>query len=180
LIYFLDKAEFLPNKCEEIFEIFENLLNKKYFNYFDENLLLILTKYILNFSFQITNSVIQHQQAAFSSSTEELTFYFVKPLNKQQQNEIKSCIELIERLVDQLTTTSCINHVVLCLCELLDVTYQSQLNKSDYQVNRVDSQMASINDTIIGKIYECMNKLFISPIGNCAIFTFFTEIFPLK
>ncbi|CAF0862230.1 unnamed protein product [Brachionus calyciflorus] len=163
LVYFLENCESISDRCQEIFELFLNILSNKFFQYINENILSILTRYMLNFSFHITKSVYHETY---------------KPLTRQQQQDINLCVKLIDKVIENLTTSICINYVVLCLCELLDITWQNQLNRSDIQINRIDSQMIIINESIIAQIYECMNKLFVSPIGNCAIFTFFTEIFP--
>jgi hypothetical protein len=139
-----------------MFTLFKNLITQKCFHYFDENLLTLLTKYILRFSFAIANAVSFRScstPASVPSQSADYS-YLIKPLSKQQQAEIKSCVDLMDKLVGQLTTTVCINHVVLCLCELLDITYQNQLSRSDYAVNRVDTQMANVNDSIITQIYE--------------------------
>ena len=138
-----------------MFQLFKNLISQKYFHYFDDNLLLLLTKYILNFSFLITNSVSSSKDSLNSTNQQTTNDgYILKPFSKQQQTEIKSCIDLIDKLVGQLTSLDCINHVVLCLCELLDITYQNQLHRNEYAVNRADTKMASANDSIIIHIFE--------------------------
>jgi ATP/maltotriose-dependent transcriptional regulator MalT len=136
-----------------MFHLFKNLISQKYFHYFEENLFTLLTKYILRFSFSIANSVALHHTHT-STPAPHAVDNLIKPLTKQQQIEIKSCVELMDKLVEQLTTTVCINHVVLCLCELLDITYQNQLSRTDYAINRTETQMANVNDSIIIQIYE--------------------------
>ncbi len=155
MAYFLENSDSLNDKSDEMFALFKNLIAQRCFHYFDENLLTLLTKYILRFSFAIANSVsFRSCSTPAAMPLQSSDVHLTKPLSKQQQGEIKSCVELVDNLVAQLTTTVCINHIVLCLCELLDITYQNQRSRSDYAVNRVDTQMANVNDSIITQIYE--------------------------
>lgn len=147
MVYFLENSQFLIDKSQELFELFRNLIEQKFFQYLNDHLLMLLTKFILNFSFLLTNSVCPSPNTANTDNT-------IKPFSKQQQHEIKACVDLVEKIIKHITTTVCINYVVLCLCELLDITWQNQLNRSDYHVNRSDSQMVNINDSIINQIYE--------------------------
>ena len=159
-MYFLENNQFLVDKYEGMFDLFRNIIVQKYFQYLNDNLLLLLTRYILNFSFQMTNSFQNSQETtnsntATSSSSNGVNNVSQKFLSLQHQLEIKSCVNLIEQLVDNLTIIQCINHAVLCLCELLDLTWQFQLNKADnYKLNRIDSTMVETNDEIIKLIYQ--------------------------
>ena len=139
--------------------MFKNIITQEYFQYIDDNLLFLLTKFILNFSYVITKNLTGTDNAK--------TIAF----NSKQQIEIKNCVELTHQLISHLTTINCVKHVVLSLCELLDLVWLNQSFRNS------DLTMTSINENVIAKIYDCMNKLFTSPIGNCSIFTFFTEVF---
>lgn len=139
MVYFLENSDYLNDKYQDIFDLFKNIITNKYFQYINENLLTLLTRCLLNFSFLITNLVATNENN--------------KPLTRQQKQDIKLCVELIDKVVENITTTVCINYVVLCLCELLDITSQNQ-NRSDVQINRIDSQMTAMNDSTIIHIYE--------------------------
>ena len=72
-------------------------------------------------------------------------------LNTKQIMEIKLCVNLISKIIDQLTSIDCINYVVLCLCELLDIVWlssQLQINNNAFK-----NDLNELND-IIGNIYE--------------------------
>lgn len=157
LIYFLLNAHLLNESSKHLFKLFKNIITEEYFQYIDDNLLFLLTKFILNFSYVITKNL--------TDSGKTMAF------NSKQQMEIKNCVELTNQLVNHLTTINCVKHVVLSLCELLDLVWLNQSFRSS------DALMANVNENIIAQIYECMNKLFTSPIGNCSIFTFFTQVF---
>lgn len=147
----MENSSYLLDKSNEIFELFKNIISQKFFQYLNENLLVLLTKFILNFSFLITNSVYPTQTQSNESS-------IFRPLSKQQQFDIKSCVELLEKIIQHITTTVCINYVVLSLCELLDVTWQNKLNRSDLPVNRSENPANDSSDPTI-KIYE-VNLIF--------------------
>lgn len=149
-MYFLEHSSELSDKNQELFELFKNLITNKFFQYLNDTLLVQLSKFILNFSFKITNSVTMTTTTATNVETSSM----IKSLGKQQQIEIKFCVELVEKLIDHLTTIECLNCVVLCLCELLDIAYQNQQNRSDFLLSRQDTQMSNTNDTIINNIYE--------------------------
>jgi hypothetical protein len=69
-------------------------------------------------------------------------------LSKEQQVQIKACVQLIELLINHLTTKTCINHVVLCLCELLDLWTWHNSNQLQ---NTAQQQQ---KDPTIGQIYD--------------------------
>ena len=171
-MYFLENNQYLSDKYTDMFDLFHNIIVQKYFQYLNDGLLLLLTRYILNFSFQMTNSFQYNQESGATTTINTTTNVNTTAtvaaasvsshrfLSVQHQREIKSCVELIAQLVDSLTMIQCINHVVLCLCELLDLTWQFQLNKADnYKLNRIDSAMIDTNDEIIKHIYQ-VNTLF--------------------
>lgn len=95
----------------------------------------MLSRTILNFSYLITASFERH--------------------NRQQQEDIKSCVDLIDNLIDNITSSVCINYVVLCLCELLDIVWQNSQKKTEVQLNRNEYQaMAENSDFIINQLYS--------------------------
>jgi hypothetical protein len=163
-MYLLENNQYLNDSYASMFELFRNIIMQKYFQYLNDSLLVLLTRYILNFSFQMTNSFQSQYNTnngpdmnAGSTTTTPTTATTIthRHLSLQHQLEIKSCVELIDQLVDNLTMIACINHVVLCLCELLDLTWQFQLNKSDgYKLTRTDNAKIEINDEIIKHIYQ--------------------------
>lgn len=121
---------------KEMFLLFKNLITQKQFNYLDDKLMFLLTRYVLHFSFLITNSVVPSGAVVDTTST-------MRKLTQQQHQDIDWCVDLVDKLVDQLTTTTCINHIVLSLCELLDITSQN---------SRLSNSNSS--DPIIARIYE--------------------------
>ena len=104
----------------------------------------------------------RHDQATLGDQRSIMLF------TRQQQAEIEMCVELTTHLVDHLTTIDSVKHVVVTLCELLDVVWLNQT------VRGGDIQMNNANEVIIAQIHCCMSKLFTSHIGNCSMFTFFT------
>ena len=154
-MYLLENNQHLSDAYATMFDLFRNIIMQKYFQYLNDNLLILLTRYILNFSFQMTNSFQQNIIVSSNESSNIQPQYF-RHLTLQNQIEIKSCVELIDQLVDNLTMISCINHIVLCLCELLDLTWQFQLiNKADgFKLSRSDYAKYDINDEIIKHIYQ--------------------------
>lgn len=160
-MYLLENNQYLNDSYTSMFELFRNIIIQKYFQYLNDGLLVLLTRYILNFSFQMTNS-FQIQYNANNGNDANLGSSTIshRHLSLQQQLEIKSCVELIDQLVDNLTMIACINHVVLCLCELLDLTWQFQLNKADgYKLSRSDNAKIEINEEIIKNIYQVIFSL---------------------
>ncbi len=160
LIYFLQNPKNLIDKNEQLFHLFKNLIERKYFQYIDDHLLLLLTRFILNFSFLVTN------QMNTTAAIDEISINFsnititdnqqLQNLNTKQIKEIKSCVNLIAKIIDQLTSIDCINYVVLCLCELLDIVWQSsqiQLNNNTH-----GNDLNELNN-IVGNIYEVSNLL---------------------
>lgn len=141
----MENEQHLTDKYQQMFELYRNMIEHKYFQFLDDSILRLLTKYILNFSFQMTNTF---QNSIDPSNAGKKTF------TKQEQSEIKTCVDLIDKLIDHLTIIDCINHVVLCLCELLDLTWRFQLNRSDSQVTQMDTKMSETNDATISHIYE--------------------------
>ena len=164
LIYFLQNSKHLSGKNEQLFHLFKNLIDRKYFQYIDDNLLLLLTRFILNFSFLVTNqmnsitnvptiSKQQQDMAPNKNLNNSITSdnHHFTHLNTKQIMEIKLCVNLISKIIDQLTSIDCINYVVLCLCELLDIVWlssQLQINNNAFK-----NDLNELND-IIGNIYE--------------------------
>lgn len=168
LIYFILNSKYLNEGPKHLFRLFENLITAQYFQFIDDNLLFLLTEYISRYSYFIIKSLtitpgVDSANAGINSS--------IAQYNKQQQLDIKECVQLTEHLIMELTTIDCVKHVVVSLCELLNIVWLNHTFRNS------DSQMNSMNELIISQIYQCLNKLFTSPIGNCSIFTFFTEIF---
>ncbi len=160
LIYFLQNSKHLTDKNEKLFHLFKNLIDRKYFQYIDDNLLLLLTRFILNFSFLVTNQMnntanttTTKQEVATTKNFSSLAIENpqLTQLNTKQIMEIKLCINLLAKIIDELTTIDCINYVVLCLCELLDIVWLS----SQLQINNnvFANDLNELNN-IIGNIYE--------------------------
>ncbi|RNA11927.1 hypothetical protein BpHYR1_032477, partial [Brachionus plicatilis] len=157
LVYFLENSELLIDKFGDLFIMFKNLMTNKYFQYTNEQILTMLSRTILNFSYLVTAN-------------------FERP-GRLNQEDIKSCVDLIENLIENITSSICINYVVLCLCELLDIVWQNGQPRTEVQLSR--NEALDFSDLLISQIYGCMSKLFVSPIGSYAVFTFFSEIFPI-
>jgi hypothetical protein len=83
-------------------------------------------------------------------------------------------VNLTQKLISHLTTIDSVKHIILALCELLDIVWLNEMYRSG------DQLMTTTNEHITAQIYLCMNQLFTSPIGNCSIFTFFTEVCEIK
>lgn len=143
---FLRYSSGLTNESnKQVFDLFRNIISNQFFHLLDEPLVLRLSKYILNFSFDLLRQAnSQHV------------------LNKQQQIDLKACVDLCEKLSTNLTTIESVTHMIIVLCELLDVNRQ----KSN------DNQLSI-------QIYECMSTLFNGTIGHASLFSFFTHIFQL-
>ena len=151
-------GKYLANeRAEHMFTLFKHLFEHKCFQYTDDTLLALLTRYILDFSFTTTSSHAsaaagvtthtpplpaasqnpkqQQQQSSSSTNNNNNTTgvnkqhqMFVR--NKQrnkQRNEIRLCIELVDKLVPHLTSIECINQLVL---SLILITYIYKFNKN--------------------------------------------------
>jgi hypothetical protein len=179
LIFILDNSLHLIDRHRQLMFMFKHLLeNPNNFGFLTENLINSLSIFLLDFSFFLTNtlnSLNLTDQTHLQPSTS-------KHLNKVQLEDLSLCVDLLQILIKHLAQIDCINHVVLCLCELLDLVWQNKiyLQKSDYQLNRLDSQMFEQNEQIAQRIFECMNSMLCSHIMNCALFSFFNEIFSLN
>ena len=91
--------------------LFQKIIADKKFQYLDEKLLSLLTGFILNFSYVVTKN----------AST---------PLSANQIGDIRNCVELIDKLISHLTSIECVNHIVLSLCELLNLVRQSNASEN--------------------------------------------------
>ena len=151
LIFFFKNSQFLSDRTQQIFELFTNIIANKHLIYLDDDLLVELTKFILNFSFNLTKNLASSSINSNSTSLRTVVF------TKQQQVELKCCVELIEKVIDHIAKKVCVSHLVLCLCELLDLTWQSQSNRLDGQsTNRPsDGQLVGTsNEVITSQIHE--------------------------
>ena len=149
LSIFLRYSNGLTNESnKQIFDLFRNIINNQFFHLLDDSIVFKLSKFILNYSYDLlkqTNNIHQHL------------------LSKQQQLDIKSCVDLCEKLSPNLTSIESVTHMIIVLCELLDVSRQKS---NDNQLNV--------------QIYECMNTLFNGTVGHASLFSFFTHIFSVN
>jgi len=147
LSIFLRYSNGLTNESnKQLFDLFRNIIINQFFHLLDDSLVLKLGKYILNFSYELLKQASHQHQ-----------------LNKQQQIDIKSCIDLCEKLSPNLTTIESVTHLIIVLCELLDVNRQKS---NDTQLNI--------------QIFECMNTLFNGTVGHASLFSFFTRVFSVN
>jgi hypothetical protein len=138
----------LKERTVELFEVFYNLIDNNHIHYFDESLLLLLTQYILKFSYLTTNMINKFNSNAKLSvnqieSQQKQQQSVLYSLNKKQFTEIDLCIKLIDKVMLYLTNKDSINHIVLCLCELLDLLNNSQ------QINGIDTLITQVYDVNI-------------------------------
>lgn len=148
----------MANECLKIFiryssgldtklfyDIIKNLLHNKYFNLFNDTLFLQISKNILDFSYNLLKQTDNLNQ-----------------LNKNQIIELKSCIDLCEKLSPNLITIESVSYMIIVLCEL--IALNAQKNSTDTQ--------------LMLQIYEILSNLLSGSIGHASLFSFFTQIFP--
>lgn len=90
LIYFLLNAKSLSESSKYILKLFDNIINQRYFQYLDDNLLFLLTEFILNFSNVIAKTLeLETYSAASSTSKMAVTtpseMISIAAFNRQQQ-----------------------------------------------------------------------------------------------
>jgi len=119
LIYLLINANQL-NPPKPLFKLFRNILACHYFQYLDDTLLFLLTTNIFIF----VNSITTYS---------DLNNHHI---TKQQQTDIRTCLELTESLIGHLTTIECVKHICKALCQILHIIW---LNKN-FRPDTTDTQ----------------------------------------
>ncbi len=92
---------------KQVFDLFKNMIQNQFFHLLDDQLISQLTKYVLNFSYDIIKQT-HHSNC----------------LTKNQINETKSCIDLCEKLCLNLVTIESVTFMIIVLCELIDLISQ--------------------------------------------------------
>lgn len=149
---FLENAKQIDNILK-ILELFYNFLDQKYFLYFDEQILRLLTRYILNYSFVVTNEMVTNGPSP-------------KLLNELQLKEIRACVQLIEKLIDHLADIASINHVVLCLCELIDLANNTIPKDSMVSVTLIYEVQIDLGHTSLHINFHVYLKVYEKAVGQ--------------
>lgn len=84
LIYFLLNAKNLSESAKYILKLFDNIINQRYFQYLDDNLLFLLTEFILDFSHVIAKT-LELENNSVGSSGKSSEMISIAAFNRQQQ-----------------------------------------------------------------------------------------------